>query len=128
MKLLHSRSLPGVLASLGLLMANASPLAAQPKQFSGKASVFGKYYNRFDGNGYPDQLMGTDIPLAARLVTIADVYDALRSPRVYKTGLTHKETMEVMLAGFSTQFDPALLHPFQKAVSQFEQIYAEYSE
>ena len=47
------------------------------------------HHERFDGKGYPDRLTGTEIPLAARIVAIADVYDALRSRRVYKPALSH---------------------------------------
>ncbi len=81
------------------------------------------HHERFDGKGYPDRLSGSDIPLAARLVTIADVYDALRSRRVYKPALSHAAALQVMLESASGQFDPALLQAFQRCAPQFERIY-----
>ena len=54
------------------------------------------HHERYDGTGYPDQLVGSDIPLAARIVAIADVYDALRSRRVYKPALSHATAFQVL--------------------------------
>jgi response regulator RpfG family c-di-GMP phosphodiesterase len=83
------------------------------------------HHERYDGTGYPDRLAGSDIPLAARLVTIADVYDALRSRRAYKPALSHAAALQVMLEVNSGQFDPALLQVFQRCAPQFERIYRE---
>jgi response regulator RpfG family c-di-GMP phosphodiesterase len=83
------------------------------------------HHERYDGTGYPDRLAGSDIPLAARLVTIADVYDALRSRRAYKPALSHAAALQVMLEANNGQFDPALLHVFQRCAPQFERIYRE---
>src|SRR5262249_19784252 len=85
------------------------------------------HHERFDGAGYPDRLAGTAIPLAARLVTICDVYDALRSQRVYKPGLPHATTVEMIL-GSPGQFDPALLDVFAHCAADFERIYEELSD
>ncbi len=81
------------------------------------------HHERFDGKGYPDRLAGSDIPLPARIVTIADVYDALRSRRAYKPALSHVAALQVMLNGDGGQFDPALLQIFQRCAPQFERIY-----
>jgi putative two-component system response regulator len=54
------------------------------------------HHERFDGNGYPDKLMGEAIPLAARILAVADVYDALRSKRAYKPALSHTEAMRII--------------------------------
>ena len=59
--------------------------------------VIRHHHERFDGHGYPDRLAGDDIPLSARIVAIADVYDALRSRRSYKPSLSHASTVEVMM-------------------------------
>ncbi|HYT87579.1 MAG TPA: protein kinase [Gemmataceae bacterium] len=83
------------------------------------------HHERYDGKGYPDRLAGGNIPLAARLVTIADVYDALRSRRVYKPALSHPATLQVMLESSGGQFDPALMQVFQRCAPQFERIYRE---
>ncbi len=83
------------------------------------------HHERFDGAGYPDRLEGSDIPLAARLVSICDVYDALRSRRVYKPSLSHNAAIEVMRDGAGTQFDPVLLQAFGHCGSQFDHIFRE---
>lgn len=81
------------------------------------------HHERFDGKGYPDGLIGTEIPLAARMVTICDVYDALRSPRVYKPAFTHATAVKMMSEEPGGQFDPALFSIFLRCGDDFEQIY-----
>jgi HD-GYP domain-containing protein (c-di-GMP phosphodiesterase class II) len=83
------------------------------------------HHERHDGKGYPDRLAGSDIPLAARIVTIVDVYDALRSRRAYKPALSHAAALQVMLDSSSGQFDPALMQIFQRCAQHFERIYRE---
>ena len=82
------------------------------------------HHERFDGHGYPDRLAGSDIPLAARLVAIADVYDALRSRRLYKPALSHPAALQVM-TGSAGQFDPALMQVFPRCAAQFERVFRE---
>ena len=67
------------------------------------------HHERYDGKGYPDGLKGEDIPIAAQVVSLADVYDALSSERVYKKAFSHEKTMEMILAGECGQFNPLLL-------------------
>jgi response regulator RpfG family c-di-GMP phosphodiesterase len=86
------------------------------------------HHERFDGQGYPDRLAGSDIPLAARIVAIADVYDAMRSRRIYKPALSHSATMQLMTEGSAGHFDPALLHVFQKCAPEFEKIFHELAD
>jgi putative two-component system response regulator len=83
------------------------------------------HHERWDGTGYPDGLAGDAIPLAARLVTIADVYDALRCKLVYKPGLTHAVARRLLLDTDKSQFDPALLVAFSQIESTFAQIFEE---
>jgi response regulator RpfG family c-di-GMP phosphodiesterase/tRNA A-37 threonylcarbamoyl transferase component Bud32 len=83
------------------------------------------HHERFDGKGYPERLAGNDIPLAARLVAIADVYDALRSRRPYKPAMSHAVTVQMMVEGSPGQFDPALLKVFSQCADRFEQIFRE---
>jgi len=82
------------------------------------------HHERFDGQGYPDQLGGEDIPLAARIVAIGDVYDALRSRRVYKPALIHTIATQAILQSVG-QFDPALLKAFERVAMEFERIFRE---
>ena len=86
------------------------------------------HHERYDGAGYPDRLAGSTIPLAARLVAIADVYDALRSRRVYKPALTHPEALSMVLEGFGSHFDPAFLVAFRECAADFERIYSELAD
>ncbi len=67
------------------------------------------HHERFDGRGYPDGLKGDEIPISAQVVSLADVYDALTSKRVYKDAFPHEKAMEMILNGECGSFDPFLL-------------------
>ncbi|MFO0842897.1 MAG: protein kinase [Gemmataceae bacterium] len=82
------------------------------------------HHEHHDGSGYPDRLAGDAIPLAARLVALADVYDALRSRRSYKPALSHVATVGLMLQP-TGQFDPALVQAFERVAGEFEKIFRE---
>ena len=71
-----------------------------------------RHHERWDGTGYPDGLSGEAIPLQARMMAIADVYDALISERPYKRAFSHEEAMRTIAEGRGTQFDPALADLF----------------
>lgn len=86
------------------------------------------HHERFDGKGYPNQLAGNEIPLAARIVAIADVYDALRSRRPYKPALSHAVAMQAMIETASGQFDPLLWHAFQLCAGDLNRIAEEESQ
>lgn len=77
------------------------------------------HHERWDGSGYPDGLSEVDIPLPARIMAVADVYDALRSERPYKGTMTHEEALSILTKGRGTHFDPELLDIF---VSSDEQV------
>lgn len=81
------------------------------------------HHERWDGKGYPDGIKGEEIPLTARIVSIIDVYDALRSSRVYKESLTHADAIALMIQGRFTQFDGDLLDVFVKYELDFKNIY-----
>ncbi|MBY0528270.1 MAG: protein kinase [Gemmataceae bacterium] len=83
------------------------------------------HHERFDGSGYPDRLTGDTIPLAARIVTVADVYDALRSRRIYKPPLSHAAAVQIMTEASQGQFDPALLEVLPRCASRWEAIFRE---
>jgi response regulator RpfG family c-di-GMP phosphodiesterase len=86
------------------------------------------HHERFDGKGYPDGLVGDAIPLAARILAFADVYDALRSKRVYKAALSHAEAMRVMVEEDVGHFDPALLAVFRQCALHFERLFEELAD
>lgn len=79
------------------------------------------HHEKFDGTGYPRKVSGYDIPISARIVALADIYDALVSPRVYKPGMPHGEAMDIILVGdgriMPSHFDPQVLEVF-KLVSE----------
>ncbi|MHC5004100.1 MAG: HD domain-containing phosphohydrolase [Planctomycetota bacterium] len=72
------------------------------------------HHERWDGTGYPFGLAEEDIALSARIVSVADVYDALTSKRVYKPGMPHEEASRLIVEGAGTQFDPAVVAVFQR--------------
>lgn len=78
------------------------------------AQVARHHHERYDGRGYPDGLKGEAIPLHARLVAIADAYDAMRSDRIYRKGLPADVIRGEMIKGRGTQFDPELLDEFMQ--------------
>jgi len=90
------------------------------------------HHERWDGSGYPYGLKGEEIPLSARIVSVADVYDALRSRRPYKPPLPHREAYRIITEGDMKlkpyHFDPAVLDVFVKLHRRFEEIYEELSD
>jgi putative two-component system response regulator len=85
------------------------------------------HHERWDGRGYPEGLAREDIPLAARLVAVADVYDAFRSDRCYRNGLDHETTRRIILEGRATQFDPVITDKFLELEATFRDIYSRIS-
>jgi response regulator RpfG family c-di-GMP phosphodiesterase len=86
------------------------------------------HHERFDGTGYPDRLSGDTIPLAARILAVADVYDALRCCRVYKPALSHVAAVRMMVEEEVGHFDPALLAVFQRCALHFDRLFQELAE
>ena len=86
------------------------------------------HHERWDGNGYPQGLAGEDIPLPARLMSVADVYDALTSKRVYKPAMPHEVAMEIILKGRGTQFDPAVVDALVDVQDKFQAIAATHAD
>ena len=81
------------------------------------------HHERWDGKGYPDGLVGTMIPIEARIMAIADVYDALVSERCYKEAMSFEDAREIILRGMGTQFDPNLRTTFLKCCGRLEAYY-----
>ena len=77
------------------------------------------HHERWDGNGYPDHLVGDDIPISAQIVAIADVYDALVSPRVYKSAYANDIAYDMIMKGECGQFSPDVLECFALAKEDF---------
>ena len=86
------------------------------------------HHEKFDGNGYPSGLKGEDIPLEARIVALADVYDALTSKRVYKQSFPFEKTYAIIMEGKGTAFDPDVVDAFEKTIDQFQEIQEKYGD
>lgn len=84
------------------------------------------HHERYDGKGYPDGLKGDEIPISAQLVSIADVYDALVSDRVYKSAYSGEEAYRMIMAGECGVFSPKLLDCFTKSRQRCEALSARY--
>ena len=82
------------------------------------------HHEKWDGTGYPNGLKGSAIPLAARIMAIVDVYDALRSKRCYKQALSHEESCRIITAGRDTHFEPALVDAFHNSAESFNDIWS----
>lgn len=78
------------------------------------------HHERYDGSGYPDGLAGDDIPIEAQIVSVADVYDALISERVYKEAYAPEEAYRMIITGECGVFSPKLLECFKKVKKEFE--------
>lgn len=85
------------------------------------------HHERWDGGGYPNGLKGDEIPLAARIVAIADNYDALVSRRPYKEPFPHEKVVAMIREGAGTQFDPGLVEIFLEIEQEFREIARQYA-
>ena len=86
------------------------------------------HHERWDGTGYPHGLVGEEIPLAARIVAIADVYDALSVRRTYKNPIRHQKCVEIIRAAAGKHFDAQLVDVFVTIESEFRKIAQKYAE
>jgi putative two-component system response regulator len=112
----------------------AQTLDAALEQFPGitflqmARDIAATHHERYDGTGYPAGLKGEQIPLAGRIVSVADVYDALTSKRVYKNEFSHEVAKAIIVKESGTQFDPMLIDVFLATEPQFIAIRDRYSE
>ncbi len=86
------------------------------------------HHERWDGTGYPEKLVGEAIPLEARIMAIADVYDALVSKRVYKDSMSFEKANSIIMEGMGTQFDPGLQRFYEAARPKLEEYYSSLNE
>lgn len=83
------------------------------------ADIAGFHHEQWQGKGYPFAVQGEEIPLSARIVAVADVYDALRNKRSYKAALQHEDTLALMRQENGIRFDPAVFSAFEQCLPQF---------
>ncbi len=86
------------------------------------------HQEKWDGSGYPQGLRGDAIPAAARLMALADVYDALISRRVYKPAFSHAQSTTIILEGRGTHFDPDIVDAFLQIQTEFQAIARQYAD
>lgn len=86
------------------------------------------HQEKWDGSGYPEGLSGDDIPVAARIMAIADVYDALVSRRVYKEGMTHEKALGIIVESKGSHFDPDMVDAFLEIADECRAIADRYSD
>jgi len=96
------------------------------------ANIARNHHERWDGGGYPRGLKGTAIPIEARITSLVDVYDALRSKRSYKPAFNHTKTLSIILDGDGrtdpSHFDPELLNILRKVGDKFDEIYLKLAD
>lgn len=96
-------------------------IAVTPATFLSMAlDIAASHHEWFDGGGYPQGLASDAIPLAARIVALADVYDALRMRRTYKPAMSHFEARRIIVGSWGRQFDPRVVAAFLEVETQFE--------
>ena len=84
------------------------------------------HQEKWDGSGYPEGLAGAAIPLSARLMAVADVYDALISRRVYKPAMPHEKAVAIIREGRGKHFDPDMVDAFDAVIEEFRTIAAAF--
>ncbi|MFO7985725.1 MAG: response regulator [Desulfatiglandaceae bacterium] len=90
------------------------------------AEIAHYHHERFDGTGYPEGLKGDKIPLSARIVALADVYDALVNKRVYKKAYPHEKAKAIIIESRGGHFDPLVVDAFLKCEKQFVEIFKRF--
>lgn len=106
-------------------------LAKALKQYPGNGflrmgrEIARSHHEKWDGTGYPDGLTKDSIPVSARIMALSDVYDALRSDRPYKSGLSHQKSREIILEGSGSHFDPGVVEAFTAIEDEFRVIHDE---
>ena len=86
------------------------------------------HHEKWDGTGYPQGLAGEQIPISARLMALADVYDALISCRIYKDGMRHEDAVSIIAQGRGTHFDADIVDAFLRIQDQFQAIASRYAD
>ncbi len=86
------------------------------------------HHERWDGKGYPEGLHGEGIPLSARIMAVADVFDALTSPRIYKPAFSMEQSIDMIKEGAGTQFDPRCVEVFLDSINEVKLVLKKYNQ
>lgn len=106
-----------------LKIAEANIVKRGRSMFSEGIAIAIGHHEKWDGSGYPNGLSGDEIPLSARIVTVADVLDALMSKRPYKEPFSFEKSVEIIMSGRGTHFDPVIVDVFVANLERFRQVY-----
>ena len=90
------------------------------------AEIALSHHEKWDGTGYPQGIEGENIPLAARILSVADVYDALVSKRAYKDAFSHETAEAIIVDGEGTHFDPLVIQAFKRRTKEFAEIHRRF--
>lgn len=123
---------PGALDDVEWKSIQEHPVVAERilkpiEELGGVIKIVRHHHERYDGSGYPDGLKGADIPLGARILAVADSFDALTSKRSYRDALSQEEAVKVLEEESSSQFDPVIVRAFMSALAQGEGRSAEFN-
>ena len=110
------------------IKAAAKKIGKEYSFLSSAGKIALSHHEKWDGSGYPSGLVGGDIPIAGRLMAIADVYDALISKRVYKAPFSHQKAVQIIMEGRGSHFDPDVVDAFLRVHEQFRQIALEFAD
>ena len=108
-------------ATIGASMLEELPMYNDEKMVSIAREICHWHHERYDGRGYPDGLKGEEIPISAQVVAVADVYDALVSPRVYKSAFSHEDALKMIANGECGAFNPLLLECLQEVAPKLKE-------
>lgn len=106
---------------------NSSNLEESRTFFEEAMNIAKYHHEHYDGNGYPVNLKGDDIPLSARIMALVDVFDALTNNRVYKPAWSMEKTIDYIHSKKGTQFDPDIVDAFDQEIEQFKSVWKSYA-
>ena len=115
------RLTPGEMAIMQTHSQKGADLISKYKDFSRGASIILHHHERWDGNGYPGGLAGAEIPFGARLIAVADSFDAMTSDRPYRNALSAHQAIQILLEGRGTQWDAAIVNAFVDMIMSQEE-------
>lgn len=108
---------------IGARVIEALALRTPAMNYLGYAKLIAEgHHERYDGRGYPYGLAGNDIPLCARIMAVANVYDACLTDRVYRRGLSHEEARRIIGIGKGEEFDPIVVEAFEAICERLERL------
>ncbi len=99
-----------------------SCLGAKVEFLSCAKEIILYHHEKWDGSGYPNGIKGIEIPLSARLMAVADVYDALTSERIYRSSMSHERATDIIISGREKHFDPNIVDAFVEVEDSFRKV------